>query len=490
MCTPPDEGYFTIMGTRRGNDLPGGELARARAGERVARTSGKGHSMKACIAAVLGATVLFAGGCKKKEEKKDPATQGSGQQGSGAAPPAAGVEIAISCGSVGKEAETCKEGAEAWAQKTGNKVKLVTGPTSSTEQLALAQQLLAAGSTDIDVFNVDVVWPGILGTFFLDLKQYSNGAENEHFEAIIANNTIDGKLVAMPWFTDAGILYYRKDLLEKHGEKVPTTWAELTATAKKVQDAERKAGNKDMWGFVFQGKAYEGLTCNALEWVASHGGGTIIDAEGKVTIDNPDAVAAIEQAASWIGNISPQGVLNYQEEEARGIFQSGNAVFMRNWPYAFALAQAADSPVKDKVGVVVLPKGAGPNARSAATLGGWNLAVSKFSKNPKQAAELALYLTSPEEQKRRAITGNFQPTIVSVYQDQEVVAANPLFTSLVDTFKNAVPRPATVTGGKYNRVSTEFWNAVHAVLSKQAKAKDSLAELKGKLEQLNRGGKW
>lgn len=454
--------------------------------------------MKASVAAVLLGAVFLAGGCKKdKGGDKAPAGGGGSAQGSapagsaaGGAPAAAGVEIAITCGSVGKETETCKQGADAWAQKTGNKVKVVTGPSSSTEQLALAQQLLAAGSTDIDVFNVDVVWPGILGTFFIDLKQYSNGAEKEHFETIVANNTVDGKLIAIPWFADAGMLYYRKDLLEKHGEKVPTTWDELTASAKKIQDAERKAGAKDMWGLVFQGKAYEGLTCNALEWVVSYGGGTIIDADGKATIDNPEAAAALDLAASWIGTISPPGVLNYQEEEARGIFQSGNAVFMRNWPYAYSLAQAADSPVKDKVGVSVLPKGAGEKGRSAAALGGWNLAVSKFSKHPKQAAELALYLTSPEEQKRRATTAGFQPTIVALYQDKDVLAANPLFATLLDTFKNAVPRPTTVTKGKYNRVSTEFWNAVHAVLSKQAKSKDSLADLKGKLEGISRGGKW
>ncbi|HWO24142.1 MAG TPA: ABC transporter substrate-binding protein [Kofleriaceae bacterium] len=452
--------------------------------------------MKACVAAVLSATVLFAGGCKKDENKTDNKGATGGPQGSatpagsGGAAPAVGVEIAILCGSVGKELDVCKQGVEAWEKKTGNKVKVVTAPPSSTEQLALAQQHLAAGSTDIDVFNVDIVWPGILGTFFLDLKQYSNGAEKEHFEAIVANNTIDGKLVAMPWFTDAGILYYRKDLLEKHKEKAPTTWEELSATAKKVQEAERKGGNKDIWGFVFQGKAYEGLTCNALEWVASFGGGTIIDAEGKVTIDNPDAAAALDLATTWVGSISPPGVLSYQEQESHALFISGNAVFMRNWPYAYALSQEEKSPVKDKVGIAVLPKGAGANARSAATLGGWNLAISKFSKHPKEAADLVLYLTSPEEQKRRAIVGSYQPTVVSVYQDKDVLEKNPMFSSLVDTFKNAVPRPSTATKSKYNRASTDFWDAVHAVLSKKAKAKDSLAELKGKLEGISRGGKW
>jgi trehalose/maltose transport system substrate-binding protein len=451
--------------------------------------------MKA-YAALCSLTLLFTGGCKKDADKgadKQPSTGDQGGQKpdeKGDTPaPSGSVEVAISCGSVGKDFENCKLGSEAWEKKTGNKVKLVTGPTSSTEQLALAQQLLAAEGSDIDVFNVDVVWPGILGGFFIDLKEYSNGSEKDHFEAIIANNTVDGKLVAMPWFTDAGILYYRKDLLEKYQEKVPTTWDELAATAKKIQDAERKAGAKDMWGYVFQGKAYEGLTCDALEWVASFGGGTIIDPDGKVTIDNPDAAAAIDMAASWVGTISPGGVLSYEEEEARGIFQSGKAVFMRNWPYAYDLSQVADSPIKDKVGIAVLPKGKGANARSAATLGGWNLSVSKFSKHPKEAADLALYLTGPEEQKRRAIDGGFHPTIASLYEDKEILAKQPSFAELLDTFKNAVPRPATATKGKYNQVSSEFWGAVHSVLSKQKKGKDALAELKSNLEQMS-GGKW
>ncbi len=443
--------------------------------------------MKTCAAVVLSAAVLFAGAC---HQRIGGASQGAAKPGEAGGAPTGSIELVLSCGLFDKDLETCKAGAAAWEKKTGNKVKVVSNPTSSTEHFAQAQNLLAASSSDIDVFNVDIVWFGHLGTFFLDLKEYSGDAEKEHFEAIVANNTIDGKLVAMPWFTDAGILYYRKDLLEKHKEKVPTTWQELTTTAQKIQDAERKTGNKDLWGYVFQGKAYEGLTCNALEWIASHGGGTVIDSDGKITIDNPDAAAAVEFAASWIGTISPQGVLNYEEEESRGIFQSGKAVFMRNWLYAYKLAQADGSPIKDKVGIAVLPKGTGANARSAATLGAWNLAVSKFSKHPKQAAELALYLTGPEEQKRRAIEGGLEPTLISVYQDKDVVAANPMFTSLVDTFKNGVLRPSTVTKGKYSRVSFELWNAVHAVLSKNAKAKDSLADLKGKLEQISRRGKW
>jgi trehalose/maltose transport system substrate-binding protein len=438
--------------------------------------------MKTCALALV-ISMLIA--CSKKPADQAPAKSTEPTT----AKPAA-VEIAISCGAVGKDYETCKAGAEIWAKKTGNQVKVVTSPTSSSEKLALAQQLLAAGASDIDVFSTDVVWPGILGTFFLDLKPSSGGSENQHFEAIIANNTFDGKLVALPWYTDAGLLYYRKDLLEKHKEQPPTTWEEMTAIATRVQAAERKDGNKDLWGFVFQGKAYEGLTCNALEWVASFGGGTIVNPQGKVTISNPGAAAALDLAASWIGTITPPGVLNYEEEESRGVFQSGKAVFMRNWPYAYQLAQAPDSPIKDKVGVMTLPKGGGAEARSAATLGGWNLSVSKFTKYPKEAADLVLYLTGPEEQKRRAITAGYQPTIKSLYEDKEVLAANPSYAMLLGTFSNSVPRPSTATKGQYNQVSSAFFTAVHTVLNKQTKGKEGVAELAERLEQLSNGGNW
>ena len=396
------------------------------------------------------------------------------------------AEITISCGSVGQDFDSCKAGVEAWEKKSGNKAKLVASPASTTDALALYQQLLAAGASDIDILRIDVVWPGTLGGFLLDLSPYTKGAEKNYFESMIANDMIGGHLVAIPWQADAGLLYYRKDLLEKYGETPPATWDQLTKAAKKIQDAERAAGQKDLWGFVFQGKAYEGLTCNALEWVASYGGGSIVEPDGKISINNPKAVAAVTMAASWVGDISPPGVLAYEEEEARGVFQSGNAVFMRNWPYAWAQAQGKDSPIKDKVGVIALPKAEG--GRGAATLGGWNLAVSKFSKHPEVAADLVLYLTGAEEQKRRAIEYSVQPTIPRIYEDKDVLAKNPFFASLVETFKNAVPRP-TVAGGKYNEVSSAFWNAVHAVLAKEKPAADSLTGLAADLERL-KGGKW
>jgi trehalose/maltose transport system substrate-binding protein len=397
------------------------------------------------------------------------------------------AEISISCSALGKEYDICKDGAEAWAKKTGNTVKLVSTPNSATERLALYQQLLAAGAGDVDVFQIDVVWPGILGDHFVDLTQKAQAQVGQHFPTVIRNNTVKGKLVAMPWFADAGLLYYRKDLLEKYRRPVPATWEELTETARIVQDGERKAGNANFTGFVWQGKAYEGLTTVALEWVYSHNGGTIVDEKGEITISNPNAAQALKTAAGWVGKISPEGVLNYTEEEARGVFQSGNAAFMRNWPYAWALAQGGDSAVKDKVGVEPLPKGRA-DGKHAGTLGGQLLAVSKYSKNADAAVDLVMYLTSAEEQKRRAIVGSFNPTIPALFKDPDIQKAAPFIGELFEVFTNAVARPATVTGEDYNKVSSEFFNAVHQVLSGRAQPEQALAGLDRDLKRIKRGG--
>lgn len=395
--------------------------------------------------------------------------------------------ITISCGAVGAERQLCEEGVAAWSEKTGNDVQVVSTPNSATERLSLYQQLLAAQSGDVDIFQIDVVWPGMLAQHMIDLAPHMDGAESKHFQALVRNNTVDGRLVAMPWFTDAGVLYYRKDLLDKYDQPVPQTWQQLTDSAETVMEAEREAGNDRFWGFVWQGRAYEGLTCDALEWIASHRGGTIVNADGDVTINNPKAVEALEVASGWVDTISPRAVLNYTEEEARGVFQSGNALFMRNWPYAWSLAQSDDSPVKGKVGVVALPKG-GDDGRHAGTLGGWQLAVSKYSANPELAADLVRYLTGYEEQKRRAIEGSYNPTLPELYQDKEVLAAVPFFGELFETFKNGVPRPSSVTGENYGRVSNAFFNSVHDVLSGEAEPEEALGSLERDLGRLGRRG--
>ncbi len=397
--------------------------------------------------------------------------------------------LTISCGSVGQEVSECQNESNVWAAKTGNTVKVLGAPQSDTERLALYQQYLAAGSTDIDIYEIDVIWPGVLGAHLADLTgKVDPAVVATYFPSIIANNTVHGKLLALPFFTDAGVLYYRRDLLDKYGLKPPTTWAELEVAAKAVQEKERAAGHAEMQGFVWQGKAYEGLTVNALEWVASSQGGTIVDADGKVTINNPNAARALDRAAGWVGTISPQGVLNYTEEEARGVFQSGNAVFMRNWPYAWSLGQSEGSPVRGKVGVSALP--AGDGGASAAVLGGWQMAVSKYSKNQDAAIDLVKYLCSAALQKDRAIHFSQNPTIGALYKDADVLKANPFYGDLYDVFTNTVARPSRVAGPRYAQLSSAFQATVHDVISSGGGAAAKLVTLQGTLNRLSRNGHW
>ncbi|MFD1255063.1 putative ABC transporter-binding protein precursor [Devosia equisanguinis] len=399
------------------------------------------------------------------------------------------ADLAIVSGDTGTGLAFLRSQLDKFEAATGHKVTVVPMPSSTSDQFGQYRLWLAAGNTDIDVYQTDVIWAPQLADQFLDLTDAAKDIVAQHFPSIIESQTVDGKLVALPAFTDAPALFYRKDLLEKHGKSVPTTWAELETTAKEIMDAERaEAGNQDMWGFVFQGNAYEGLTCDALEWVMSNGGGQIIEADGSISINNEQAAAAIDRAAGWVGTIAPDGVLAYQEEESRGVWQLGNSVFMRNWPYAYALGNGDDSAVKGKFDVAPLPAGDGEGARSAATLGGWNVAVSKYSPDPEAAIELAKFLASPEVQKERAIEQSNLPTIEALYDDADVLAASPFMANWKAIFQNAVPRPSAPTKTDYNEVSSMFWSAVHNTLSGNGTAAENLEILEADLTDLKGNG--
>ena len=226
-------------------------------------------------------------------------------------------------------------------------VEVLQGPESSDERFSLYLQLFEAQSSDLDVLQLDIIWPGQLVEHLVDLNQYEEiqSSMSEFFPAIVEANTVNDQLTAIPWFTDAGILYYRTDLLEKYGfDGPPETWEELESMSQTIQEGERQE-NQDFSAFVWQGNSYEGLTCNALEWTDSVGGGQIISPEQVITVNNPAAVDIISRAAEWVGTISPRGVTGFAEEDARNFFQAGNAAFMRNWPYAHSLMNAEGSPV-------------------------------------------------------------------------------------------------------------------------------------------------
>lgn len=393
--------------------------------------------------------------------------------------------ITVAAGAVGQELELTKAAADRYmAQHPEVTIKVLDTPDMVQDRLGLYLQFFEAQSSEVDVYQIDVIWPGDLAEHFVNLYDYgATEVAAEHFPAIIENNTVAGKLVGIPWFTDAGLLYYRTDLLEKYGfDGPPATWNELEAMATTIQTGERTAGNEDFWGFVWQGNAYEGLTCDALEWIDSNDGGTVISPDGIITINNAEAIDIVDQAAGWVGSISPVGVTGFAEEDARNMWQAGNAAFMRNWPYAYSLGNGEDSAVKGVFDVAPLP--AGMAGSGSATLGGWQLAVSKYSKHPDVAADVALFLTSLEEQKVRAIEGSFNPTIMSLYEDPDVLEATPFFGSLYDVFINAVARPSTISAPKYNEASTLFFNAVHSVLTGDNDAQTAFEELELDLQDL------
>src|SRR5680860_147121 len=347
-------------------------------------------------------------------------------------PDLTGITISAMLAADGTGAPFDQASCDMFAEATGATVYYLKGAESATERLTFLQQTMAAQSSDVDVAQIDVIWPGIFAAHAVDLTDQVGDVE--FFERIQENNTVDGVLVGLPWFTDAGLLYYRTDLLEKYGfEGPPTTWQELTDMATVIVEGE-VATNSAFTGFTFQGGAYEGLTCNALEWQFSNGGGGIIEPDGTVTVNNDQAKAMFDLAASWVGTISPEAVTGYMEEDARGVWQGGNAAFMRNWPYAYVLSAADDSVIKDAFDITQLPMGEGDGASHAATLGGWQMFVSQYSENQDAAKAFAKYMTSPELQRSRAIERSALPTIGALYEDADVLAAYPFFEQLFDVF--------------------------------------------------------
>jgi trehalose/maltose transport system substrate-binding protein len=367
-------------------------------------------------------------------------------------------------------------------EHTGANAELVPGEQSATDRLAIYNQQLGAQSPDNDVYQIDVIWPGIMAVHAVDLNPALSELASLHFPAIVENNTVNGALVGMPWFTDAGLLYYRSDLLEEYGfEGPPETWDELEEMAQTIQDGET-TDNPSFRGFVFQGNAYEGLTCDGLEWQYSNGGGRIIEPDGTVTVNNPLAIEAFERARGWVGTIAPEAVTTYDEPLSLNAFAPGNAAFMRNWPYAYSVTQAPDSPLVGMVGVTQLPMGSGEGATHAATLGGWQLMVSKYSPNQEAAMEFVKYMCSPELEKSFTIERSHSPTIASVYDDPEVVETQEFLARLKPVFEGgAVARPSTVTADLYNSASIAYHTRLNQVLNGQVDAATAAADIESEL---------
>lgn len=394
------------------------------------------------------------------------------------------VTVSVAAGAVGVEYDLAVEQGNRYTEACPNvTIEVLEMPNEATDRVSIYQQFWEAQSPDVDVYQTDVIWAGIIAPHSVDLFEYLDEEYiSQFFPNMIEGQTIDGRLVAIPWFTDAAGLYYRTDLLEKYELEVPTTWDELTEAAQTIQDGERGEGNQDFYGYVWQGNAYEGLTCDAHEWLVSETGASFITPEGEVTVNNPEFVAALERAADWVGGISPEAVTTYGEEESRAVWQAGNAAFMRNWPYAYGLGNAEDSVIAGMFDYAPLPSGA---SGAAACLGGWQLAVSQYSDNVDAAVSVAAFLASPEEQKLRALSPQgANPTIPALYDDPDLEAQNPLFGRMGPILETAFPRPSGVTGEEYSQASTIFFTYVHDVLTGQTDAQTAVEDMEADLQDM------
>lgn len=324
-------------------------------------------------------------------------------------------------------------------ENPGIRVKDETLPASTDEQHQFYIINLEGRSSDFDVLSMDVIWvPEFARAGWLrDLSHILPEEERgEFFPGPMKAVTYREKIYAIPWYIDAGLLYYRKDLLREYNFSPPKTWQELITISMHVM--EREPG---IYGFVWQGKQYEGLICNVLEYFWSNGGEVVRD--GASVINSPENMEALQFMEDLIVKykVTPPLVTTAIEESTRHIFGNGKALFMRNWPYAWNLFEREGSPVRGKVGVSVLPSF--PGNEPAATLGGWQLGVNRHSRRPEAAERLVKFLTSPGAQKTLALGIGYKPSRKSLYQDPDLIREQPFITGLYEVFMKARPRPVT-----------------------------------------------
>ena len=325
------------------------------------------------------------------------------------------------------------------AEHPGLRVKDETLPASTDEQHQFYVINLEGGSADFDVLSMDVIWvPEFARAGWLkDVSHLFPAEERQHFFPGPVRAVSYGKRVyAIPWYVDSGLLYYRRDLLEKYGYAPPKTWQELVAIAQTITGRET-----GVYGFIWQGKQYEGLVCNVLEYFWGNGGEVI--REGRSVINSPSNIRALTFMYDLVHRygVTPPLVTTVIEEPTRHIFGSGRALFMRNWPYAWHVFQRDGSAVRGKVGVTTLP--AFPGHESASTLGGWQLGINRHSRKPAGAEKLVRFLTSPESQKTLALSLGYKPARKSLYQDRDLRREQPFISGLYEVFMKASPRPVT-----------------------------------------------
>jgi multiple sugar transport system substrate-binding protein len=320
-------------------------------------------------------------------------------------------------------------------------IKVQVGPHSSTQYHAIVAQRLKNMDKSVDVFFMDVIWPPEFANagWALDLSsKFSVEEQNKFLSGPIAANTYQGKIYGVPCYLGAGLFYYREDLLQKYHFKPPTLWEEMLEQGKVILKGENEQGLHIYSG---QFKQYEGLVCNMMEFIWSNGGAVIGQKSGKAVLDNPAVVESLKFVRDKIiAKAAPRGVINYEEPESLDLFIQGKAIFHRNWPYAWAVANdPKKSKIAGKIGVGSLP--AFHRHSSASTLGGWQFGINNYSMHAQEAWRFIQFMTSHETQKILALDAGLAPTRRSVYQDPEVQKKRAHLNAFLPAFENARPRP-------------------------------------------------
>lgn len=370
------------------------------------------------------------------------------------------------------------------AANPGVTVEIETGGATSELQRQYLSTVLNAKDSAIDIYMIDIVNPAqYFGAGWLEpLDAYVGPAATAlkpYLPVYASANVVDGKVAALPAFADAMFMYYRKDLLAKHGVAEPKTWDELSAAAKKIQQAE---GNQNLQGLSIQGAPIEGAVCTFLlpYWGQ---GKEFNDAAGRLTLDKP---AAVKGLGTWLGMVDA-GVIKKNVAEVKtpdtvNEFKAGQAVFAINWGFAWdRFKDDADSQVKGKVGVMPLPAMAG--GRSATCVGGWQWAVSAFSKHKAEAAKLVKHLASPASSKFLAVEGSLLPTYAEVYTDADVTRQAPWFKDAAAVVVAGKSRPLSKD---YGQVSDIIRTTTSAILARTKTPADGVDEIEGRLRRVMR----
>lgn len=361
----------------------------------------------------------------------------------------------------------------AFERETGTAVLAEAIPNDSDVAHQLFLTALDGGDDAFDVLIADVVWVPEFARagWIADISDALPPARlrEEFLPGAAEVAVVSGRTVAVPWFVDVGLIYRRTDLVPE----APRTWEELA-------EAGRRAG-----GFVWQGRQYEGLTCVAFEAIHGHGGETAKD--GGVLLDSAPARAALATMRGWIETgVSPRTVLTMAEEEARRMFQDGRAGLMRNWPYAWALLQAKDSPVVGRVGVSPMPSLSGEPGHG--TLGGWFLAVNANidPERRARAARLIAHLTSDAANEMLAIHYSRNPARRTSYLSPRIAEAAPFIFGLGPALERAKPRPVTPY---YGLLADTLQSEISAAVSGMRTPAEALARAQRQADRITGEGR-